>query len=146
MPKTKSNTKARSAARPEVRVAGPTKLAILNLPKIGAAWRGGIYAGLSLENERPVGLVLLPGDLDEGPWDDAVSWAGKQGGVLPSRIDQLVLLHSLKSEFKPSWYWSGTPDAGAESYAWYQHFYGGYQLDTRKFTELRARAVRRVAI
>jgi len=146
MPKTKSKTKARSAARPEVRVAGPTKLAILNLPKIGAAWRGGIYAGLSLENERPVGLVLLPGDLDDAPWEDAVSWAGKQGGVLPSRIDQLVLLHNLKDEFKPNWYWSGTPNAGDESYAWYQYFNTGFQYYHHKDDKLRARAVRRVAI
>ena len=90
--------------------------------------------------------MLLPGELEAGTWDEAGSWAKKQDGVLPSRIDQLVLLNNLKSEFKPEWYWSGTPYAGDESYAWFQNFGYGGQGTTRKLTRLRARAVRRVAI
>jgi hypothetical protein len=124
-----------------------TKPALANsLPKIGSAWNDGVYAGLSLENEKPVALVLLPGDLDEAPWADAVSWAEKQGGVLPSRIDQLVLFQNLKGKFEAKLYWSGTPYAGDESYAWYQYFGYGYQNCHHKYYKLRARAVRRVAI
>jgi len=141
----KARKPSRSAAKSQPRrTAKPATLT--SLPAIGTTWNGGIYAGLSLENEKPVALVLLPGDLDDGPWDDAVSWAKKQGGVLPSRIDQLVLLQNLKSEFKPDWYWSGAPDAGDESYAWCQDFTSGTQSNDRKYTKLRARAVRRVAI
>ena len=127
---------------------------LTSLPAIGTAWasfdqtRGGhsgIYAGLSLENERPVALVLLQGEI-EANWKDAIAWADKQDGDLPSRIDQLVLFKNLKSEFKEEAYWSGEPYAGAESYAWYQTFGGGGQTSHHKGTKLRARAVRRVTI
>lgn len=150
---TKTNPKAHRVARAKSPAAAPAKPATLStldalnsLPKIGTACHGGIYAGLSLEKNLPVALILLPGDLDDGPWADAASWAEKRGGVLPSRIDLLVLFDNLKSEFKPDWYWSGTPYAGAESYAWYQHFDYGSQDNTHKHDKLRARAVRRVAI
>jgi len=127
---------------------------LTSLPAIGTAWasfdqtRGahsGIYAGLSLENERPVALVLLPGEI-EANWNDAMAWADKQDGNLPSRIDQLVLFKNMKSEFKEAAYWSDTPTAGDESYAWYQTFYYGDQTSIHKTIKLRARAVRRIAI
>jgi hypothetical protein len=66
--------------------------------------------------------------------------------VLPSRIDQLVLFQNLKGKFEAKLYWSGTPYAGDESYAWFQGFYYGLQSSYRKGFKLRARAVRRVAI
>ena len=127
---------------------------LTSLPAIGTAWasfdqtRGahsGIYAGLSLENERPVALVLLPEEI-EANWKDATAWADEQDGDLPSRIDQRVLFKNLKSEFKTEAYWSCEPYAGAESYAWYQYFGYGRQDFNPKHDELRARAVRRVAI
>ena len=127
---------------------------LTSLPAIGTAWasfdqtRGahsGIYAGLSLENEHPVALVLLPEEIETN-WKDATAWADERDGDLPSRIDQLVLFKNLKSEFKEEAYWSGEPDAGDESYAWCQNFGLGYQSSDHKGTELRARAVRRVAI
>jgi hypothetical protein len=115
------------------------------LPSIGAKWEGGIRAGLSLENERPVALVLLPGEF-EGTWKDTVAWAEKQGGVLPSRIDQLVLFKNLKSEFKETYYWSGEEYAPDPDYAWGQCFSYGGQFFSHKVSAWRARAVRRVVL
>ena len=112
---------------------------------IGEAYQGGIYAGMSLHEGLPVELVLLPGD-EELKWEDAKAWAEKQGGSLPSRIDQLVLLQNLKSEFKERAYWSSEHYAGDSAYAWYQTFSYGYQDDTHKGGRLRARAVRRLPI
>jgi hypothetical protein len=96
------------------------------LPAIGTRWEGGIYAGLSIESNRPVALILLDGD-ESMNWGDAGAWAKDRGGVLPSRIDQLVLFQNLKSEFKEAWYWSGEQCAGYSGYAWGQDFGDGDQ-------------------
>lgn len=114
-------------------------------PRIGGALGGGIYAGLSIEDERQVLLVLLPGD-EELNWKDAGAWAEKQGGVLPSRIDQLVLFKNLKGEFQGRAYWSSEQCAGDGACAWCQGFTYGGQGDYLKSTGLRARAVRRSTI
>jgi hypothetical protein len=119
---------------------------VLGLPAIGAEFLGGIYAGLSVSEERRVALILLPGDVDDSNWNDATAWAFQQGGALPSRFDHLVLFKNLKSEFKEQAYWSCAPDAGDESDAWYQDFSDGSQFSNLKFNKLRARAVRRIAI
>ncbi len=115
-------------------------------PKIGEAWQGGIYAGLSLKDGQPVHLVLLPGELESTKWQPAMDWAAKQGGVLPSRIDQLVLLQNLKSEFKAEYYWSAEQHSEDSDYAWYQGFGNGYQYYDGKGGGSRARAVRQIAV
>lgn len=117
----------------------------VRLPAIGAQLDDGIFAGVSVENDHPVALVLLPGD-EELKWKDAIEWAEGKGGALPSRIDQLVLFKNLKAEFQSTWYWSSEQYAGGESYAWYQTFSGGGQGNGRKDLELRARAVRRLPL
>src|SRR6266850_4684980 len=104
---------------------------------IGEAYQGGIYAGMSLHEGLPVEIVLLPGD-EELKWEDAKAWAEKQGGSLPSRIDQLVLLQNLKSEFKERAYWSSEHYAVGSAYAWYQGFRNGVQYYGHKDSELRA--------
>lgn len=45
--------------------------------------------------------------------------------------------------FDEVWYWSSTQHAGISAYAWCQHFSYGYQTNLHKFSQLRARAVRR---
>lgn len=119
---------------------------IISAPAIGADWNGGKYAGLSIHDNQPVHLVLLPDDHDNTTWDKAVAWAEKQGGVLPSRIDQLVLFKNLKSEFQPEYYWSSETYASVSAAAWGQGFTSGGQTCWHKDTEGRARAVRRFAI
>ena len=90
-------------------------------------------------------LVLLPGD-EEMNWNDALAWAEKQGGRLPSRIDALVLWQNLKPHFKAEYYWTREPSAGDESYAWIQGFDGGAQGNGHKSDGSRARAVRSVIL
>jgi hypothetical protein len=48
--------------------------------------------------------------------------------------------------FEPAWYWSSTQHASGSGCAWDQGFGDGGQDFTRKNDELRARAVRRLAI
>lgn len=123
----------------------PCMSPVIRLPDIGAQWEGGIYAGLTIHDNQPMALVLLPGD-ESLNWKDAQAWAEKQGGVLPSRIDQIVLWKNVKDQFKGEWYWSGEQYAPDGVCAWYQYFYYGYQHCTHKSGNCRARAVRRLTI
>lgn len=116
----------------------------ITLPKLA---KGEHYAGLILEKGKPAHhLVLLPGELESATWRDAVAWAKKQGGELPSRREQSLLFANAKEHFQERWYWSGEQVAGDESYAWTQGFLIGTQYDDHKDNECRARAVRRVGI
>ena len=45
------------------------------LPEIGEEWEGGLYSGLTLFENRPHALILLPGDNDDANWDAQVKWA-----------------------------------------------------------------------
>ena len=119
--------------------------AVTKLHAIGEKWNGGEYAGLSIADDKPVALVLLPDD-EEMDWNDAMAWAGKQGGSLPSRFDQLVLLKNLKTRFQERHYWSCEQHAGYESYAWIQSVSDGDQILSRKDNQSRARVVRRLPI
>jgi hypothetical protein len=82
------------------------------LPAIGSKLELGIFAGVTLHNDEALRLELLPGDFN-GTWAEAKDWADKEGGVLPSRHDQLVLFRNVKGEFKDAYYWSGEQHAGA---------------------------------
>lgn len=117
----------------------------LDLPAIGAAFEGGIFAGITLHNDQRAALVLLPGD-EEKNHANAVAWAAEQGGVLPSRIDGIVLFKNLRGEFKRDWYWTSEEVAGDADCAWIQLFSYGGQSGGRKSYVFRCRAVRRVAI
>ena len=118
--------------------------ATLTLPTLAA---GELYAGLVLEEGAWHHLILMPESMPKvAGWKKAMEWAKDQQGDLPTRREQAVLYGNLPGEFKEDWYWSSTPDAGDESYAWYQTFYYGHQGSYHKSTKLRARAVRRVTI
>jgi|GEM_PF-1403772 len=117
-----------------------------DLPAIGAEYGGGMFAGITVHENAPAALVLLPGSRENVIWSDAKQWAGEQGGELPSRFDQLALFKNLKREFAGEWYWSGEQSAGTAYYAWAQGFHYGDQLYYRKDLKVRARAVRRLVI
>jgi hypothetical protein len=123
--------------------AAPPAIGVL--PAIGTVVDGQICAGLTIEDNRPVVLWLLPGD-EKMSWKDGVEWASKKGGVLPSRIDQLVLFKNLKKEFQEAWYWSGEQYEPGSGYAWVQYFSNGDQGYDRKDDTSRVRAVRRSVI
>ncbi len=108
--------------------------------------KGEHFAGIVQENGRWHGVVLLPGELESGNWAEAGAWAKKQGGALPSRREQSLLFANLKDQFQPRWYWSGEQHAEYSVSAWVQDFYSGFQYGTRKVSNGRARAVRRLVI
>ncbi|TAK45296.1 MAG: DUF1566 domain-containing protein [Betaproteobacteria bacterium] len=108
--------------------------------------KGETYAGILLKDGKPAHhLVLLPGGTT-ATWKDAIAWAKKQGGELPTRKEQALLFANAADEFEPRWYWSSKEYAGTADYAWVQGFSFGYQCDVHKSYGCRARAVRRVAI
>ncbi|MBV6321967.1 DUF1566 domain-containing protein [Duganella violaceipulchra] len=109
---------------------------------------GETYSGLLLgENGAPDEHVfLLPGELLDADWDKSMAWAEKNGGVLPTRRQQSLLIANLKSHFKPRYYWSCEQHADYPTNAWLQYFYDGYQNYLRKSYAGAARAVRRLPI
>lgn len=119
-----------------------------NVPPIGAACDGGEYAGLTVCDEQPMLLILLPGEFAGGSHEDAKKWAVEQGGVLPSRHDGLVLFQNMKvkGDFKDAWYWLEPRRAGESDSAWCQTFSDGRQDWGRVSGACRARAVRRLVI
>ena len=116
----------------------------ITLPSLAA---GEIYAGILLKDGTPSHhLVLLPNDLKPSTWKQAIAWAAKQGGELPTHKEQALLFANAAGEFQESWYWSSEQYAGDESYAWCQYFLNGTQTTNRKAIKLRARAVRRILV
>jgi len=112
-------------------------------PAVGQEWNGGKYIGITVDNGQPARLVVLPEEFS-GNWKAAGAWAEQQGGTMPSRIDQLVMLpHRDLLGMKKAWYWSSESYAGNTAYAWCQHFITGYQDYNHKINHSRARAVRR---
>ncbi len=126
-------------------IMAPVPIDLRKLPAIGAEWEGGLYAGITVHDNRPMALVLLPGD-EKLNWKDAGAWAEKAGGTLPSKVDSLILFQNLKSEFKDECYWTSEVHPSNAACAFIQGFALGSQLSARKVSDYRARAVRRVAI
>lgn len=129
-----------------IATTGATSQPTAPAPKIAEPFADGIYAGLTLHENQPMHLILLPDDVDGKTWGAAMDWAIGNDGVLPSRVDSLVLFQNLSSQFKPNWYWTDAPYAGSGAYAWAQNFDDGRQINYHKDNEFRARAVRRLII
>ncbi len=89
---------------------------------------------------------LLPETRVDINWQDAMDWAKEQGGDLPNRVELVLLYENHQNQFEERLYWSNKQHASISSYAWFQHFGNGYQYNTNKIYELRARAVRRLII
>lgn len=108
---------------------------------------GEIYAGAIIKPDGSGNhIILLPGDNDVAEWQEQMDRAKSIGGDLPSRPELALLYSCLKDQFQPTWYWSNEQHESYSFSAWYQLFSIGYQHWCRKDFELRARAVRRVAI
>lgn len=103
------------------------------------------YIGLTVFENKPHHLILLPGEFT-GSWKKALAFAEKAGGVLPSRIDALILFDRARDQFKRDWHWTSQEYAGDADYAWCQYFGSGGQSANRKGSVCLARAVRRVPI
>jgi len=124
----------------------PGVAAVSALPAIGAAYGGGIFAGITLHEDKLHALVLLADDGEDMEWPDALEFAAKRDGVLPSRIDMIVLYKNLRDQFRKTWYWTSEEHPVNADYAFVQLFGGGLQGYGHKGHDCRARAVRRVAI
>jgi len=104
---------------------------------------GESYAGLLLgKNGEPDRHIILLASTFRGTHQDAVKWAKKQGGELPSRRGQSLLFANLPDLFEKAWYWSSEQPAGNPDYAWMQGFLNGHQYYIRKSDQYRAVAVR----
>jgi hypothetical protein len=117
----------------------------MNKPELN---EGEIYAGAII---APDGtghhIILLEGDKDGSDWNTQMEWAKSIGGDLPDRVEQALFFKHLPDQFQQDWYWSNTQHASISVFAWYQNFlHGGQYNGYGKHYELRARAVRRVAI
>lgn len=116
--------------------------------KVPEMLEGEIYLG-AIINKDGVGhhIILLPGDKDDGNWQDAMDWAKEKGGDLPNRIEQSMLFANHKSDFKEDWYWSNTTHHSDSEWAWGHVFNYGDQAGNPKSSNVcRARAVRRLEI
>ncbi len=107
---------------------------------------GEVYAGLIIgqKGEPDYHLVLMPGQATDVDWKTATDWAKKQGGELPTRREQSLLIANCKAEFEPRWYWSN--EKADASYAGSQFFGNGYQNGNHVTSQYRARAVRRLIV
>lgn len=110
--------------------------------------KGEKYAGIILgaNGESDHHVFLLPSRATSIGWKDAVDWARKSGGELPTRREQALLFANLKNEFEPGAHWSAEEYGPNTNCAWYQVFSNGGQFSYHMSIELRARAVRRLVI
>lgn len=104
------------------------------------------YAGIILgkDGASSYHLILLRDEAEEINWKDASDWAPTIGGELPNRCEQSLLYANLKEQFQGTWYWSSKVHASDSDYAWVQDFDDGDQFSSSVYSELRARAVRRI--
>lgn len=121
----------------------PVAVVTITLPELV---KGEVYAGILLQDSKPAHhLVLLPGET-KAKWNEAIAWAKKQGGELPTRKEQALLFANAAEHFQQNWYWSGEQYAGNADCAWGQDFGNGYQDYFHESGVYTARAVRRAPI
>ena len=117
----------------------------ISMPELAA---GETYIATLFDAATQTGqhIILLDGDNNEATWEEQKAWAASIGGELPTRFEQALLYAKHKDLFQVNWYWSGEQYVVYSDYAWCQGF--GYGTHFRNYTglELRARAVRRLAI
>jgi len=115
------------------------------LPNLGAPLQDGIFAGITT---KPDGThhaaVLLPEQANNLTWKNAMNWAVKQGGELPSRPVASLLFANVQPSLKPAWHW--TSEVHNASYAWCCNFSYGTIGISRKSYEDCAVAVRLIQI
>ena len=124
----------------------PTPNPIALLPAVGAAYEGGLFAGLTTDKEgRHFAVALLPDKPEKLlPWKKAMEWAASVNGMLPTRPVAALLFANAKDQFEPDWHW--TSEAFDGSCAWFQYFFSGGQYNYHKSYEGSARAVRLIQL
>lgn len=123
----------------------PISQAPAHHPKLNANEHyAGIIIGKGDEADYP--LILMDGEAKDVTFQQAMDWAEKQGGELPTRREQALLYANLKEQFEPTWHWSSEQHASGSDSAWYQTFDDGSQNCYDESSRMRARAVRRLPI
>lgn len=111
------------------------------LPTVGANLDGGTFAGITTQADGTHVAVVLLSAWSEGlTWKKAITWATKQGGVLPSRPVAALLYANLKPKLQPRWHWTSEEDDASS--AWICYFVFGFQLLNHEGVEGCAVAVR----
>jgi len=114
---------------------------LAQLPAMGSDLDGGTFAGILTQADGTHVAVVLLSAWSEGlTWKKAITWAKKQGGVLPTRPVAALLYANLKPKLQPRWHWTSEEDDA--SYAWLCGFLSGTQSRYRKSYEGCAVAVR----
>lgn len=127
----------------------PTKISDISfsaLPAIGTDLDGGIFFGLTTSKSgMHFAATLLPAKSKKClPWQEAMAWAEKQGGALPSRPAAAMLLANLEDKLEPLWHW--TNEEFDASYAWDCYFYDGCQNGIHESYEGSVVAVRLIPL
>lgn len=114
------------------------------LPELCAPLDAGIFAGVFTQKDGTnVAVVLLPERGTKLNWGQAMEWAQKQGGVLPTRPIAALLFANTKASLPNGWHWTSEEDA---SYAWFCGFSHGTQSGYHKSYEGAAVAVRLIPL
>jgi hypothetical protein len=80
-------------------------------------------------------------------WAQALRIADHDDWYIPSRLEALLMFGELEpGMLAREWYWTSTQYASYDDSAWFQDFDSGNQSLNLKDYELRARAVRRLAL
>jgi len=119
----------------------PQSISLATLPAIGSDIDGGTFAGVITQADGShVAVVLLTAWSEGLAWKKAITWAKKQGGVLPTRPVAALLFANLKPKLQPRWHW--TSEEEIASSAWGCYFLSGFQSVVLKSYEGCAVAVR----
>lgn len=117
------------------------------LPAVGAALAGGLFAGLTTTKEGAhCAVVLLPERGTELNWKDAKAWAKKLKGELPSRPVAALLFANVRGQLLPHWHWTNEEYEHDASFAWGCTFGSGYQFSSHKSYEGSSVAVRLIQL
>ncbi|GGX01663.1 Lcl C-terminal domain-containing protein [Undibacterium macrobrachii] len=134
----------------------PATIKLADLPKIGTAFAGGIYAGIIGGTDKQPDYALIHATVDfelfDMNWQDAITRAQEPinnltDWSLPNRREARLLSINTRDSFDVGdWYWTNEQHANSSDYAWMQSFdYGGQDYLPKSY-EGRARAVRRLLI
>lgn len=112
---------------------------------IGARYADGWLIGVNASNEA---VILLPGDIEQVDWVEAMEWAHSVGGELPTRADAALLRANFPHGFAGGRFWTSETCLTKRSYpaAWYQSFNTGNQAYRTQRTLLKARSIRRIPL
>lgn len=116
--------------------------------RIGERGLSGIYAGIArgIDGADDYALEVLDESAGDITWPNALKWAEKIGGSLPTRKETALLFANVPELFERAYYWTCEQFESESSYAWSQSFYHGYQNYRHTYYQLRARAVRRLPL